>query len=478
MRPAIIFLVWGRIVRSLVLAGVLVPAVTGQEARQATGVKIGEVSHDSAIVWMRVTRDADRNWKGVDLRGRGGVMVVPPELELHELEGAAPGAPGRVRFRYGLTEDLREAKATPWVPVTQQRDFSHQFRLAGLNPHTTYYYAADTAGPGGEPRHGSLRGRFRTAPLPDTDADVTFTVITGMMYADLDSRQGFHIYESMLRSDPDFLVPTGDTVYYDSENPRVMSVAQARYHWDRMYSLPRHVAFHLQVPAYWEKDDHDTYQNDCWPGISRVKMGNFTFADGQRVFLEQVPMGNRTYRRARWGKRLEVWFVEGRDFRHPNRYPPGPDKTIWGIAQKAWLKETLLSSDADWKVLISPTPIVGPDRLGKYDNHANPSFAHEGSEMRKWFSEYLPDNFFIITGDRHWQYHSVHPLTGVHEFACGPASDKHAGGASGRDEVYHRFYRLKGGFLTVSVTEDGIRFRHHDVYGNSVYEYSRQPAPE
>ena len=42
--------------------------------------------------------------------------------------------------------------------------------------------------------------------------------------------------------------------------------------------------------------------------------------------------------------------------------PDGPDKTIWGREQLAWLKESILASDAAFRVLISPTPIVGPDR--------------------------------------------------------------------------------------------------------------------
>ena len=125
------------------------------------------------------------------------------------------------------------------------------------------------------------------------------------------------------------------------------------------------------------------------------------------------------YRTFRWGQGLQVWIVEGRDFRSANAVPDGPTKSIWGAEQKSWLKETLLASDADWKVLVSPTPIVGPDRTNKADNHSNEAFRHEGDEMRSWFAENLPDNFFIVCGDRHWQYHSVHPDTGVQEFSSG-----------------------------------------------------------
>ena len=155
----------------------------------------------------------------------------------------------------------------------------------------------------------------------------------------------------------------------------------------------------------------------------------------------------------------------------------GPEKTIWGREQKAWLEQTLVASNATWKLLISPTPIVGPDRGTKHDNHSNADFNHEGDEIRRWFQSHVPDNFFVVCGDRHWQYHSVHPKTGLTEFACGPACDAHAGGSPGEDKAWHRFHRVKGGFLTVSVAGDAaqstLTFQHRDVLGNEVHTFSR-----
>ena len=452
------------------------PSAAALEPHQATGVKVGEVAPDSAIIWVRLTAKSERNSHGVDRRGPR-LDSRPATVPVDTLEGECPGMAGRVRVRYGPHESLDDAQETDWADVSAATDFAHQFRLTGLTPDTLYHYTTETAGPGGSPLHVPLRGRFRTAPRADDPAEVAFTVITGQAYKDLDHRDGYEIYESMAKLRPAFIVPTGDTVYYDNEEPVANTIELARYHWHRMYSLPRLVAFHLRVPGYWEKDDHDTYFNDCWPGLDRPEMCPLTFADGQRIFLEQVPMGERTYRTYRWGKLLQIWLVEGRDFRSPNTMPDGPDKTIWGRDQKQWLKRTLVASDADWKVLISPTPIVGPDRGSKQDNHANEAFTWEGDEIRNWAQRNLPDNFFVVCGDRHWQYHSVHPRTGLHEFACGPASDEHAGGSPGEQTDYHRFHRVRGGFLSVTVcpTENAstIAFRLHDVNGRVVYEYTR-----
>lgn len=440
-------------------------------ARQATGVKVGEVTDTSALVWMRLTSASARRAEGVNPRDAGALRGA----RLDEVRFACPGMEGQVRLRYSLREDLRDAGATAWQEVTARTDFSHSFSLTGLEPGTLYHYAAETAGRGGRPTHDPLRGRFRTAPSPDWYADVLFTAMSCTALKDVDHADGFHVFPSMGRLEPHFHVHTGDNVYYDNDDFVANTVDAARLMWQRMHGQPRQIAFHLRTPGCWMKDDHDTLANDCWPGQAAKGMLPLTFADGLRIFHEQVPVGERTFRTFRWGKGLQVWLVEGRDFRSPNTMADGPKKSIWGAEQKDWLFKSLLASDADFKVLISPTPIVGPDRgKGKNDNHSNSAFRHEGDEVRQFLRKHLPERFLVINGDRHWQYHSVHPGTGVNEFCVGPGSEAHAGGSPGRNAKYHRFHRVGGGFLSVSFQRNGKRnsltVKHHDVMGKVMYE--------
>ena len=457
------------------------PSVTYlDEPRQATGIKVGEVSADSAIIWTRLTQHAERRADGDPMRGRPektepGETIV--QINPNDLQGSVPGAPGLIRLRYADNVNFFDPLVTEWHEVSASSDFTHHFNLSELTPSTVYYFEVQTSDLLGTTQHKPLNGRFETAPPPGQYESVTFTAVTGQANRDHDIPEGFNIYNSMLELAPNFIVPTGDTVYYDSDAPLATSIDLARFHWHRMYSFPTIVRFHLSVPGYWEKDDHDSYHNDNWPGMSREYMGTFTWDQGLQVYSEQVPMGDLPYRTFRWGKGLQVWIVEGRDFRSPNTMEDGPEKSIWGQEQKRWLKETLLASDADWKVLVSPTPIVGPDRSNKADNHANAAFRHEGDEMRAWFAANVPENFFVVCGDRHWQYHSVHPQTGTQEFSSGPATDEHASGSPGEDRTIHQFHRVGGGF--VSVTADGaegesrITFRLHDVHGEVQYEWSK-----
>ena len=452
---------------------------------QATGIKIGEVTDNAAIVWTRLTRNLERvaseapmpevryhDFKTGELikkpKGRPDLAPVvrfPEGSTIDTIEGAVPGAPGEVRVLY-KTERASDWKATDWHSVDPERDYTHQFKLTDLGTDIRYQLRVEArAGKGGK-KGQVVTGGFRTAPLADYTGRILFTVSTGQAYPDQDvPGGGYKIYAEMLKLDPSFFLHTGDILYYDK---LAKTIELARWHWQRMYSLATNVEFHRRVGSYFIKDDHDTWRDDCWPSRESKFMGDFTFKQGQAVFLEQVPMGKRTWRTFRWGRDLQIWLVEGRDFRSPNTMPDGPDKTIWGAEQKAWFKRTVKQSDATFRILISPTPLVGPDRDNKHDNHSNVDFAHEGNELRQFISK--QKNMYVICGDRHWQYVSVDAKTGVREYSCGPASNEHAGGWS-NDKRYpeHQYLNVTGGFLAVTADRPQgkpiLTFRHYSVEG-------------
>jgi alkaline phosphatase D len=415
----------------------------------AEGFKIGEVTSDAAIIWTRLSK----------------TQHCDPET------WALPGMPGEIRVVWQEAEGAAgETRETPWTSVDPERDFTCQVHLTGLKPATTYSFHILCRSAADQPERQSNQGSFTTAPPADAPLRVTFVVTTGHKYATIDDPgKGQKIYPSMLALKPDFFVHTGDIVYYDNDVTIAHNADEARSHWHRMYNLPYQQQFHAQVASYFIKDDHDTLKNDCWPGQTFHQL---TFAEGQAIFLEQVPMGESTYRTMRWGKDLQVWLPEGRDFRSPNTMEDGPDKTIWGREQIAWFARTVDASDATFRVLISPTPVVGPDRPNKRDNHANAAFETEGSRLRAFMAD--RKNMVVITGDRHWQYVSVDPATGLREYSCGPSTDAHAGGwkASDRTDI-HSFLRIQGGFLSATVDRLGGEVRltlcHHAVDGSVVH---------
>lgn len=458
-----------------------------------TGIKIGEATQSEAIVWVRLTENPERvgndapmpdvMYKNPDTGlleppksrpDRTPVVIYPEGYTLKTVQGATPGSAGKVRLKYKVKGESKWTQLG-WEPVNPKRDYSRQFELSGLSSGKEYELLVEASSLTSDRPSASIEGSFKTAPVAEHPADVNFIVTTGTSYPDADSETGYKLYPSSLKLDPEFFVHTGDIVYYDG---RGKSVDLARWHWERMYSFPNNIDYHRQVGSYFIKDDHDTWMNDSYPEMQTKFMGDFTYEQGTELFLHEVPMGEKTYRTIRWGKDLQIWLVEGRDYRSSNPMPDGPGKSIWGKEQMDWFKSTVEESDATFKVLISPTPIVGPDRGKKNDNHANIGFKHEGDLVRKFISE--QKNMFTVCGDRHWQYISKDAETGVVEFSCGPGSDAHAGGWDQSEKLpEHLYLNVVGGFLEGRVSRENgtpsLIFSHYDPDGNMLNEHVLLP---
>lgn len=467
----------------------------------ADGLKIGEVTTDSAILWTRLTRSPERVMNGAafirheDLPGytvpahetfeAHALRVSEPLPErvqlgghkLDEMDGAVPGCEGWVRARFWEEGKEPEAHATPWVRTRLTEDCTAHFPLHGLKPGLRYHFRIEGRALRAVTTGGSIDGSFRTVPRPDATERVNFAVMTCQTYANRDDPVGGHkVYRLMEELHPDFFVHTGDVEYYDKPTPLATSVALARFKWNRFYAMPFARSFHTNVASYFMKDDHDTLKDDSYPGES---YGDLTFEQGVALFREQTPIAARTYRTIRWGRDLQVWLVEGREFRSHNDDPDGPEKTIWGKEQKEWFFRTVQASDATFRILISPTPLVGPDRPLKGDSHANQAFAHEGRELRQFIA--AQKDMVVVNGDRHWQYVSVDPETGLTEYSCGPASDQHAGGFSEKERSpMHRYLRIKGGFLSITVErvagEPRAILRHYGTDGKIYHEEILRPG--
>ena len=512
----------------LVWLAVLAP-LPATPVHQGNGIKVGEVSAEAAVVWTRLTTTAEANWTGGDwqppsLAGsdpaalRAATTVaresgmsaaaakaqaaaprkataadqeqlrravlqadplsqVPAGLSLPAMRGALPGAAGATRV-LATPDDGGATLTSPWGDVDAARDHTRQIALTGLRPGTAYRLRVESRDPAGRPG-AVVEGGFRTAPAATSAAPVRFAVVTCGDYPRRDDPVNGHvIYASLHRLRPDFLVHTGDVEYYDKPDPWATSAALARFKWNRLYALPFLRTFHNHTAAYFTNDDHDLLRNDCWPGQT---YGRLTWDEGLAIWNEQTPISPLPYRTFRHGRDLQVWIIEGRRYRSANSAPDGPAKTILGAEQKAWLLRTIAASDATFKVLLSPTPIVGPDRGSKNDNHANAGFRHEGDELRRALGAHR--NLIVANGDRHWQYFSVDPATGLREFGCGPSSDVHAGGYSPQpgDDAVQKFFRLQGGFLTVATVPGTgpaarLEVRHHAVDGTVAHTVEFGPS--
>lgn len=418
------------------------------------GIKIGELSQHSVTVWIRTTEEKEAQNQNA-------------EWDAENPNWSLKGTPAELSFSLQAKEQKNLHESTPSFKnkkSKQETNFCVQLSINNLRPATTYLLKISAQSPATEqPKETATQTiEFTTAPLSSEEKPITFTVSTCQEFELRDDlTKGHKIYSSMLKLNPAFFVQTGDTIYYDRKEPKSKTKELARYRWNRMYALPYQREFHNRIPTYWMHDDHDLLKDDCEPGDS---YGQLSWQDGIDLWDENIPQSNKPYRTFRWGKNLQIWLPEVRYYRSPKKMPDGPEKSILGQEQWAWLEETMKASDATFKLYVSPTPVVGPDRKKKNDNHANDGFRHEGNRLRQFLAS-IP-GVFVINGDRHWQYHSIDPETGLQEFGAGPASDAHAQGWKQDDKrPEHQFLRVAGGFLSGTVQGSKLTLTHHNVDG-------------
>lgn len=484
----------------LILLGLTCLTNSGAEEPAAVyagmGVMVGEANSSSAVVQVRLTA-IDRLVER-DVPGKAGMVefLLLPAGSQNDLEA-----------------NVLEAKSD------SKNDYIARVVFEKLKPDTDYI-CKTRIGAGKDKMIPGPSATFRTLPGASHATPVSFVVVTGMNYAKFhgddridreihklhnntelpapyagkDKHLGYPALASILKLKPDFFVGTGDNVYYDTpKEPRAKSLAEMRQKWHEQFVQPRYRDLFAKTPTYWMIDDHD-YRIDDGDNSGDYKPSP---AKARRVMLEQLPIADhtatdvKTYRTHRINQDLQVWFPENRMYRSPNAMADGPEKTIWGAEQKAWLKRTLLASDAKFKLLISPTPMIGPDDARKTDNHTNiGGFRHERDEFFAWLNETGLDkkHFYILCGDRHWQYHSVHP-TGIEEFSCGALVD--ANSRLGRQPGDEKSTDPKGlikqpyaqkersaGFLHVSVSQNRgpaeLKFTWYDENGKSLHTTNKQ----
>ena len=444
------------------------------------------------------------------------------------VNGDLPGFPGVGRFELSEDESFNASVFSDWIQADSLYDYILKYSSGDLKAGTDYYYRLHF-GPSRKNTTLSAAGSFKTNYGKDLTGESAIVVVTGMnhyhfhygkyertlAYSGSDKHLGYPALASILSLKPDYFIGTGDNVYFDHpaergfknsqergrdphpggyEGKEVIDEAGMRRKYHEQFFQPRYRDLFANVATYWEKDDHDYRFNDADPYM------DFPISHelGIKNFKEQVPVvssgsDEKTYRTRRINKDLQVWFVEGRDYRDANDKPDGPDKTLWGNEQISWLKESLLQSDATFKLLVSPTPMVGPDDAYKKDNHVNPQgFRHEGEAFFDWVvaNGFLDKNFYIVCGDRHWQYHAVHPK-GIEEFSCGALVDNNsragrlAGDPNSTDpegKIIQHYVQgtpeeASGGFLLIKnvvAEKPELHFNYYDENGEMLYETFKQ----
>ncbi|MCU0735101.1 MAG: alkaline phosphatase D family protein [Methylotetracoccus sp.] len=401
-----------------------VAASTEERAPTTHGVMAGAVTHDSVIIWSRTDRETTMH-----------VWLRP----------SAGGAPSHAE-----------------IAVNADHDFTGKLRFHGLKPNSDYQYAVRFGGDATVPRHDPASGSFRTAPPPSAPQAVRFASggALGGQNVCRDSREGFPIFDVLTRTRWDFFVAIGDMIHADQpceprgaygneQIPGAVGPATTKPEYWAYWKYSREdraLRDFLAVTPYFPMwDDHEVVDafgplhdtRDAKP----YKAGQHLLPIGLDAFIDYnpiVPGGEtplRLYRNVRWGKHVELFLLDTRQYRDSNMAEDSAEtpKTLLGREQLTWLKKKLKESDATWKFIVSSVPISTPTgRLGdKYvDGWANgeqrTGFEQELLQLLTYIREEKIYNSIWLAADLHRAqsvrlrpYRNDASLT-LYEFTSGP----------------------------------------------------------
>jgi alkaline phosphatase D len=388
------------------------------------GVALGDVTSDSAVLWLRTARPAFVRVEYQAVASPRSPEPIPPTASVHRLEGrTAPDG-----------------------------DLILKLELGGLQPATTYRvrlygksFQADVL-----PIDGSVEAGLKTLPSPRSSAPLLFGW-SGDLGGQTKCRtndESYAIFSRIQREAPDFFLFLGDTIYADevcgppnqpgSEfKARTLDQYRAKQRYQRgSKPLQRFLA---AVPVYVTWDDHDVRNNFAGPFDDQMPAGRQALLDYWPI-REQAQDPGRLYRKVRAGADAEVFILDTRQYRDRNAEPDGPSKTMLGTAQRDWLLDGLRTSTATWKLIASsvplanlkPGPVTEPGQDGWTTGDDGTGFQTELNRIAQFIAQEPIHNVVWLTGD-------VHTVQGLaydvdhdghidfHEFTAGPLS-----AASGR----------------------------------------------
>jgi phosphodiesterase/alkaline phosphatase D-like protein len=271
---------------------------------------------------------------------------------------AAPSAYAARGFSFGVTAgDVTSSSAILWgkanksggysLDVANNRRFRNfrahfvvarksddntvQRRVRRLEPNTRYWFRF--VGNGG--RRSDV-GTFVTAPRRSQNKTIEFAWSGDQDFNPAPGQTRPHwngggVLSRMQAERNAFNVMLGDTMYSDSEIPgRLQPIAlTVKQKWAKykvnlgnraLRALRRSAGFY----SVW--DDHE-FVNDFSPAENSFDNGvningRTLFRRGARAFLDYAPVRwtqrDGVYRRFRWGRNLEVFFIDNRSFRSAN----------------------------------------------------------------------------------------------------------------------------------------------------------------
>jgi alkaline phosphatase D len=380
--------------------------------------------------------------------------------------------------------------------VDRDGDLTGKLTLSGLTPGTRHAVRVS---------QGAAREdvEFVTAPPPEAPARVAF-VWSGDLGGAGFCRPvdgGYRIFRPMAERRADFFLFAGDIVYADvpCDRPgtvrgaefraRTLAQYRARHRYQHADPPLRGLLRGTSVYAIW--DDHEVQNDVAGPYDPLMPVGRQALLDYWPI-APPADEPTRLYRRFRWGRLLEVFVLDTRQYRSPNREPDGPAKTMLGAAQKRWLLDAVTSSSAVWKVVVSSVSLSIPTgRPGARDSWTGASpfglpvagdgFPTERDAILAHFRTHGVENLVFVVADVHHAEAIRHQPAGAwsfHELVAGPLSASQGRPRPLDASLNPRSLFARGGVLSfgeVVIEPAQLTVRFIDDAGTVLFTHTIQP---
>jgi len=341
--------------------------------------------------------------------------------------------PQTLNIQYSTDPLWSTYQETVMVSTTPETDFTAHIPLTALTPKTRYWYRSLM--PGKSPGRPC---QFLTAPLEDDLTTVTFVIGGDTRH----SFQPFSIMETMRTVNPDFFVFLGDTIYADKETPaQKLSDYWNKYRENRD-GFAEQLFAETSLYAMWDDHEVDSDFTSTNPLMPIGRQAFFTYWP----IRQQTPDSTRLYRTFRWGKAVELFLLDTRQYRNP------ATTTMLGEAQKQWLLAQLGASSARFKMIISSVPFSDPrpDKWGEYPE--------ERDEILGFLTTNGITGVLFLAGDVHHGAVSRMPeMKNRKEYIFGPLAAPMNYKISRGEPRFEYFHDASPNFGKITVQPDGLK---------------------
>lgn len=311
-------------------------------------------------------------------------------------------ADASVRLRYWPQGAASPAKAaTQTIQTSAVGDHIAVFTIAGLPFGTKFDYEVEINGQL-VPRSYPLR--FQTQPLWRWQSEPPeFRIAFGSCAYFNDTpfdRPGrpyggdHEIFDALAKKQPDMMLWLGDNVYYREADWLTESAMRYRWRHNRAFPGLQPILGFAQHYATW--DDHDYGPNDSDRSFRLKGEALKVFADYFPAVRYGTPETPGTFQRFEWGD-VEFFMLDDRYHRTPNRMPVDDDRTMLGKAQLQWLKDSLVNSQAVFKVVVCGGQMLNPITL--YEGFGQ--FEAERKDLFDFLAKANISGLLFLSGDRH-----------------------------------------------------------------------------